>query len=591
LYSRFLVNLIKTNFSQEEAAETAARFLGSKQVAFAAVDGTEYTDTMFDLIVFFGGSYAAKGIIDFSEDPPRIRYSTKLMEDGVGISSCVPMYINQIVEVDESYLKLGEDSKLTVEKPLTDETVVNNSTIANWIMTFSEFYLAYKLATSEEPPKIILLDRSLLTMVSSLIYDTRRRRIWDASALIGLEVNGEKIDVNDVLYNRQRIVNKNLKLPAPRGDYLRYAIIYLIEEKERISLTEICDDLEISTEDRRRKTSRLLSRAVAEGYIKEDGEVYEVTPRYLDSWNRLKKAVNTLGRQLFEETAVDNPMQVERNGEKRWLITLDLAFLSLFCIYMLIEECWRRNILLVGITKDTTASDFKTHLIPVCLNEAIWSLPIPTSLLEKAPNTDRMLLQYLSALNYEQLPVPWALVEYDSAFRMIIPELQKHRKGFVSGAIRNRIIYERLFLKTYIQLAEASTDPQLRSNVLFIDRLVYPEYDLRLDTTLHFKHQYGAEEPVDVILYRDRNIQNSLQNLVMVMLKAMAKSNIPEAFGHNMPLFIADNIAKWRGSEVRSIIDSSRVWVTNNRGLRRHAFFMSTFRERRTELEQSRRTS
>ena len=591
LYSCFLVNLIKTDFSQEDAAEAAERFLGSKQVAFAAVDGTEYTDTMFDLVVFFGGSYAAKGIIDFSIDPPRIRYSTRLMEGGMGISSCIPMYINQIVEVEESYLKLGEDSKLTVEKPLTDDTVVNNSTIANWIMTFSEFYLAYKLATSKEPPKIILLDRSLLTMVSSLIYDTRRRRIWDASALIGLEVNGEKIDANDVLYNRYRIVNKNLKLPAPRGDYLRYAIIYLIEEKGPISLTEICDDLEISTEDRRRRTSRLLSRAVAEGYVKEDGEIYEVAPRYLDSWNRLKKAVSTLGRQLFEEAVGENPMQIERNDEKRWLTTLDLAFLSLFCVHMLIEECWRRNILLVGITKDTTASDFKTHLIPVCLNEGIWSCPLPTSLLEKAPNTDRMLLQYLSALNYEKLPVPWVLVEYDSAFRMIIPELEKRRKGYVSGAIRNRIIYERLFLKTYIQLAEASTDPQLRSNVLFIDRLVYPEYDLRPDTTLHFKHQYGAEEPVDVILYRDRNIQNSLQNLIMVMLKAMAKSNIPEAFGHNMPLFIADNIAKWHGSEVRSIIDSSRVWVTNNRGLRRHAFFMSTFRERRSELEQSRRTS
>lgn len=69
------------------------------------------------------------------------------------------MYINQIVEVEQTYLELGEGGELTTERPLTDETVVNNATVANWIMTFSEFYLAYKLATSEEPPNIIFLSR------------------------------------------------------------------------------------------------------------------------------------------------------------------------------------------------------------------------------------------------------------------------------------------------------------------------------------------------------------------------------------------------------------------------------------------------
>lgn len=53
-------------------------------------------------------------------------------------------------------------------------------------------------------------------------------------------------------------------------------------------------------------------------------------------------------------------------------MTLDIAFLSLFCLYLLIETCWRHRILLLGITKDTTARDFKTHLLPVCLNEKIW---------------------------------------------------------------------------------------------------------------------------------------------------------------------------------------------------------------------------
>jgi hypothetical protein len=128
--------------------------------------------------------------------------------------------------------------------------------------------------------------------------------------------------------------------------------------------------------------------------------------------------------------------------------------------------------------------------------------------------------------------------------------------------------------------------------VLFIDRLVYPEYDLREETLIQLKQVYGgAVEPVDPLLFPSYDVENQVQNLVMAMLTAMADSSIPEVFGHNMPLFIADKVAKWHNSEVRRIIDSTRLWIANNRDLRRFVFYMSTFRERRGELESMRRTA
>jgi len=302
--------------------------------------------------------------------------------------------------------------------------------------------------------------------------------------------------------------------------------------------------------------------------------------------------VEAASSHLFGGHTTENPLQIEKNGKKCWVTTLDMAFLTLFSLYMLIEECWKKHILLLGITKDTTARDFKTHLIPICLNNQTWHSTTPQQDLEKAPNTDRMLLQYVSIYNQDKLPTPWSLIEYDSAFRMTIPELEKRRPGYVSGAIRNRISPERTFLKTYIQLTQAKSDPRLRSNVLFIDRLTYPKYDLREDTLVRFKHQYGgAVEPVEALLFKNSGVKNELQNMTIVMLKAMAHTSIPEAFGHNMPLFIADNVAKWHNSEVRRIIDSTGIWVANNRDLRQFVFYMSTFRERRDELESSRRTS
>lgn len=72
LHNNLLVNFIKTDYRKMEDVFTASQFFCLRRVPFAAVDDTEYTNRMFDLI-FFGGSYAAKGTIDFSRDPPRAR--------------------------------------------------------------------------------------------------------------------------------------------------------------------------------------------------------------------------------------------------------------------------------------------------------------------------------------------------------------------------------------------------------------------------------------------------------------------------------------------------------------------------------------
>src|SRR5207245_5495424 len=137
----------------------------------------------------------------------------------------------------------------------------------------------------------------------------------------------------------------------------------------------------------------------------------------------------------------------------------------------------------------------------------------------------------------------------DFDFLMIVPDFKK-QLGFVSGTIRNKITPERLFLKSYIQLSQTDIDPQLRSNVLLIDILSNPEFYYRPDSTLEFKHIYGnAEEMVRPIVFRDKTTTNPIQELVMQTLCAMTSNSIPELFGHNKPLFIADKVAKWHNEE------------------------------------------
>ena len=587
LYDVLLKDLIVSDFGVGQAYETAVSFFGSPCLRYAAVDGSMDQVLTGGLAVFWGGAYAATGELEFREgQAPRVSYESGLVGRGQGVSSCVPIYVDRVQQVDQTVFQTTQGAQSTLSRPLTEQAVVDNSTIASWIMTFSEFYLAHHLVSAENV-QLLLLDRSLSSTRTSLMYDTSRRQRWKSECgICDLEVEGMPFDTNEIELARHRILNQELGTPTPRGDYLRYAVIYLLQEtRDSMTPDQICKVLKISESDRVERVKKHLARSVQEKFLVESGGSYIINPRYADSWDRAKKLVLAVGRRLFEER-LENPMKVEKHGAEQWITTRDLALLTLFTIHMLVEDCWAKRCLLIGMTKDTIASDFRSHLVPVCVNSGLWK--VHAEQLENAPSTDRMLLQAASMLNHEQIRVPWSLVEYDAAFQTIVPDFGK-RPGYVSGAVRNRIIPERFFVKSYVQLDCANRDPMLRSNVLFIDRLAYPEFDL--GKTVRFKHEYTAVEPVDPVLYKDRSVKNAAQNMIMVLLKAMTARSIPEVFGHNKPLFIADKIAKEQRHRVKGIVEATGLWLANNPKLRRFSFYMNTFRERRAEVEYARRTT
>lgn len=597
LYDDLLSNIIRMGFEPKEAYDTATQFFGEKSVRFAGIDGTMYSRPLFDLVIFFGGAYASTGTITFYErSKPMVRYDEKTLERGAGISSVVPVYINEIPDIDQTFFEAAQPEEISLGMPLTDQSIIDNSTIANWIMTFAEFYLAYRLAADPSQGfRIILMDRSLSIERASLIYDTAKRDLWKTkSSLIGYRTDDdEPFDMNDFTIARQCLCDKALGLPPPRGDYLSHAIVEAVKQRETSAEEQILADLAVRDEKRTRRVERYLNRLVREGVLAHGPEAYSLNPKYRTTLERIKKLVASVGDRFFfaetAETGGAQAMKIMKEGKEHWLTTVDIAFLTLFALQMLIEECWKKHILLLGMTKDTAARDFKRQLVPIMYNEGMLKTAISSAEFEKLPNTDRMILQSASISSTEKIKPPWALIEYDSAFRTIVPDRQK-RRGYVSGAIKNRIGLERTFLKSYTQLSQAKSDPKLRSNVLLIDRLAYAEYDYKPENVAEFRNEFGgAEEPVQVLLYKDKEVQNRLQTLVMTVLISMAPSSIPEAFGHNKPLFIADKIAKWNYGQFKCIVDTTASWIVNNHKLRQFIFYMSTFRERRAAIEATRR--
>jgi hypothetical protein len=597
LYDSLLSNLTIMDFDCNEACKTAKEFFEASSIRFAGVDGTMYSRPLFDLVIFFGGAYASTGTITFSEkDKPLVEYDEKTVHQGAGISSVVPVYVNEIPDIDQTFFDVEQPGEISLSKPLMDESIISNATIANWIMTFAEYYLAYKLATNtQQNIRIILLDRSLSIERASLLYDTSKIDLWKAkSSVIGYKIDNEPFDINDLTLARQYVYNQALGLPPPRADYLRYAIVDLAKRKGALTEKQILAEFGITDEKRTRRVKRCLQNLVKKGILNEKNEMYVLNSKYATTWERIKKLVANLGDRFFftktSETETSNLMKILKDGKEHWLTTLDIAFLTLFTLHMLMEECWRRHVLLIGITKDTAARDFKRQLIPIMHNEGLLKTAISREEFETLPNTDRMILQSASMLNAEKVKPPWSLVEYDSAFRTMVLDRQ-NRKGYVSGAIKNKIGLEKTFLKTYVQLSQAKTDSMLRSNVLLIDRLVYPKYDYVPENVVEFLNELsdGTKEPVEVILFVDKSVRNKLQNLVMSVLVAMAPSSIPEAFGHNKALFIADKIAKWNYNQFKCVVDTTADWILNNHKLRKFIFYMSTFRERRASIEAARR--
>jgi hypothetical protein len=395
-------DLIVDRYDTQQACATAHKFFGKDTVNFVAIDGTEYSKPMFDMVIFYAGAYSCEGNITFSKieqkgeeegEKIRIAYNDKFIGQESDISSCLPLYINEIPQVDYS---LDSNSPLNNNRigSITDDVIINNSSIAHSLMTFAEIYLAYRFAATKRC-NIIFLDGSLSTSYLSLISATSSGRLWKTNcSLLGMDVDGLKIDVNDLRIARHCIINELLGLPPARGTYLLYKILFEINSNNTVNdrhghsswnLNSICKILNIPDEDtrQRKRIEKYIQRCIQDGIIEthEDGKKLCLCERYKSTWSRVKKLVTSIGDQIFysqNNGNNNNPFLIEErnsNGQtkKKWITTLDLAFLSLFTLYMLIEECWKNNILLLGISKDTAVHEFKNHVMPICINNDLWS--------------------------------------------------------------------------------------------------------------------------------------------------------------------------------------------------------------------------
>ena len=598
-YDEFLSRLLVSYSGAKFDPSFVDKFFGKRRLSFAGIDGTVLKYDVFDLVVFFAGAYSAHGEIEIADSGEgKITYDEKYLERGIGVSSVLPVYINEVPLIDQTLLIRGDDGQVDDSITFTDAWVVDNSAFADFLMGLAEFYLGYKLVSSENPVDILLLDRVFSSEIASFYAETSdfRLSLDHECGLVGHKVDGKPFTKTEWVYARKLFGNLEFDTPPARGEFLLPRVIMELLREPGNSLTrqEIADRLGLTNEFHLSRLDKELEKGIresgeAKGFIIRKVKHFVLKPQFREIKERIKKLVDEVcGRMFSADPDVTYEERFKVGG--RWITTNDLAFLSLASLYLMIERSWKNRTLLVGVAKDTSARDLKRQVLPVLNHVGRFDGGFGDKG-QDTPDTDRMILQWISLHEQQQLLVPWATVEYDTAFKTIIPHFER-KPGLVSGARRNQISLERTFAKSYFQLCQAASDIKLRSNVLLYDRLIYPEFDKGEKQLITLPHDYenrpDSPESVDVVFYEGTD--NPVQSFIIPLFEVMTSMSIPELFGHLKPLYIADKVAKYYWSQFKGMVESAGVWLINRPDLREFLFYLSSFRERRSSVEQSRRT-
>jgi hypothetical protein len=307
----------------------------------------------------------------------------------------------------------------------------------------------------------------------------------------------------------------------------------------------------------------------------------------------------TVGRHIFDTPENKHPLIYEESGDvdvnkqKKWITSADLEYMTLIMIYALVRMAWEKNVLIIGLIKDTAAAELSKTIVPILQNAHKIHLSGTAGCIGRLPNfnSDKQLLQIASVINGQSVKAPWRTFEFDSCFRTIAPlapdsESLKNNEAKVKGAYKNVISAERMFVKSYIQLWQSENDLTVRSHVFSYDRPCYPGFDTPGELLL--RHLDGnVEEEIRPMLHFDND--SEISHLVMDILCSMALEVIPEALGHNYPLFLADKKAKSILGQMRSAYLSTVAFELANSEFDQQVLYEQKFRDFRSHIEDSRR--
>lgn len=586
--------LLRKGYDVETAKETAVKLFGKQKVSFIAIDGTESQDKQLDMLIFYAGAFGYTGQLEFVKNGCSCG---EILEMGnmANVSTAIPIH---------------EEDASNVAAEITEGGVeVDPERLPSILMQFAEYYMAVKSLYQDPDLKLVILDRTLAGEVGHLMWSVDEMLNERKCVLQGIETEFGIVSPLDLELARMLHPNDKLQIPVARSHLIKYAAINKLISLMGNGITSISYEELLRKIDAKPQRLEKLVKDLAKfderfSILKEDTHAsnnYSVVIKQdiKDYWQRVFSAVMMVGRHIFDTPEDKHPLiyeeyDVDVNKQKKWITSTDLEYMTLIMIYALVRMAWEKKVLIIGLIKDTAAAELSKTIVPVLQNANKIRLSGTAGCIGRLPNfnTDKQLLQIASIINGQSIKAPWRTFEFDSCFRTIAPmvaaksEPFKKNEAKVKGAHKNVISTERMFVKSYIQLWQSENDITVRSHVFTYDRPCYPGFDIQGELLL--RHLDGnVEEEIQPIIHFDKDCE--ISHLVMDILCSMALEVIPEALGHNYPLFLADKKAKSILGQMRSAYLSTVALELANSEFDQQILYEQKFRDFRTRIENSRR--
>src|SRR6266446_5180988 len=544
--------------SREFIGRQIERFFGTRNIDFVAIDGTCQKDPFNDFIVFFGGAYGAKGRISIEGEPPVVKYQRWEISKDVSMVAWVPVPFAQLSDVT------GPDTEETFM--VSDADRINLAGIHTMLMQLAEIFLAYNVATSStiDSPRLIMLDQSLSGIMADVSHGAN-------TELAGYPYDRRTLDAADITIAFAHPFNHDLGVPSTKHFRLYTAILGYFDRRNTrtVRISELEADLAL--------TSAELNNPIA--YLEKNGlvtrdpatGVITVSVDCRESWGYTLSLFQNICSRLFlrkDQSALTYEKPDRDDPTKRrlaWMSPDDISFLIAVGLRALIEACWQKSILLVGVVKDSASRYLTRNYLGAMKHLGIYP-ELQSQVFGLLPWTDRILLETIPMFCDDNLDAPWASVEFDSTFMTLHLGEDEHKRPNIMGVKTKGgeiVAPERLFLRSLAQFyVNRTKKTPLMGHVVFLDRLAFAPWDSNASgNTIIASPTLGSFAP---FVYTDRDVANTGQAVMMYLINLVTRNHFPEVIGYPDPLHKADLGAKSVGERVKGIIKSSEIPFRSN---------------------------
>jgi len=535
------------------AEKAAMGFFGRGEHLATGIDGSMDFDERLQMMLFYANATAYSCQFTVGD---RIKFDLESAhrDSRLGASAAVPLWAEDLSSVISSEPEIDIDLEHSMER------------IPNSFMTLGELYLAY---LSCERSRLVFLDRPLSGTYSTLARDARNL-IRRNDNRLGRWSSESPVSMLDI-YLAVNLGSPVMALPT-RPRYLHFAILRSLLEAPG-SLPAIATRLGVSETETRRGVNRLvkLDRNHDGAILSDSSEAHlQLRSEVHGYWERVLVLSMEYAKQVFSRAR--HPLALK--GDE-YLTILDVNTVAFFLLEGALQRARETGTFLIGIAKDTTATDIARSVLPYASTAGFVKLDSPAPLLKN----DRAFLAILSAEN-PGIITPWRTMGYDAAYSTIV-ELDHELRS-----ARKVVSREQLFVRSYFQLRTFRNDPSVRSQVFLFDRPFDPRYDGAGVRQFSVKERSGATR---IDGYFEGSERSILSNLALHILSLNDNPEVFEAFGHNQLLYLSDKAVKAEVRMMRSSLRGVADLRVGGVASRRKIFGLVTpYRQQRAEAEHAR---